>query len=128
MTKSEAKYILTIYGLKGLICRTPVGLDINEIFQEALDYISGADLDVVLFETFGSYRNTRVNGFRDTESDDSFRNRVRDCDIVADYTTGSYQIFRPIKNMSKICNHSWKLYQGLIKTYEYCTNCDEKKL
>lgn len=38
----------------------------------------------------------------------------------------------PIENGNSItklnlCDHKWKLYQGLNEVYEYCTTCDAKK-
>lgn len=25
------------------------------------------------------------------------------------------------------CQHAWKLYEGFVESYEYCTKCDQKK-
>lgn len=29
---------------------------------------------------------------------------------------------------NKECDHSWKLYVGIINQYEYCIICDEKRI
>ena len=48
-----------------------------------------------------------------------------------DFSNAIEQCFTGVVGMTTLkipkCNHNWKLYSGIMDTFEYCTICNEKK-
>lgn len=125
MTTTEAKKILILYGINGLESRRPFGISVVEAFNAAIDIATGEELDDILEESLGLVRTGGTFmvgsslGASDPETDECYRQRAKDISYILDGTMS-----RPLV---QACLHSWKFYQGLMETYEYCIHCDEKK-
>jgi len=132
MSTAEALEALHLYGLAGLERKRPCGITLNEAFHAVVDIAKTDTLDSILEECLGLVRHWSpcVNT---TETDEQYRRRSND--YFVDFVNGNF-IVSPVNYASPVpiaihancgCSHSWKLYQGLMESYEYCALCDEKK-
>jgi len=133
MTTDQAKQILLDEGLYSLSRKIPAGLTIDEVVRYILQDCSGQDLDIIIGRHYGLTRIQgviAVQGMGGTlsEPDDSYRHRAYSCYIGIDDNGRSYTYHKsPVEAKKKACSHSWKNYQGLMESYDYCINCDEKR-
>lgn len=126
MTIEEAFAYFADDDIYSLDQNRPFGVDINDIYESCVHHGYGPIMDRLADHALIT-RNvwTDSAGCEHTETDAELRTR-----LLRFVRTHSFDVDVDrlvIRNSSRGHQHEWRLYQGFIETYEYCTSCDEKK-